>query len=232
MWQCQKTASPCTLGCPRMWAAPASFSHPASHLSAQPWSLSVCLCCSTIAPTNWGGVGCWMTWITSTCVEGGWQPECAHTLARCHTVPFSLWRFLTSSHIHTHIQSCAHADPLWWLWQPFVRSKRFLSKQNQSPPPSSAAESSGARSLPASLFKSGLKRQADLHSTFTFEKNWGKLGELWLRKCLAEYFIIRRLTEKQEMKYFTSISKRCFFPQGQVSLFSFTILNAVFFQPG
>lgn len=103
--------------------------------------------------------------------------------ARCHTVPFSLWRFLTSSHIHTHIQSCAHADPLWWLWQPFVRSKRFLSKQNQSPPPSSAAESSGARSLPASLFKSGLKRQADLHSTFTFEKNWGKLGELWLRKC-------------------------------------------------
>lgn len=145
----------------------------------------VCLCCSTIAPTNWGGVGCWMTWITSTCVEGGWQPECAHTLARCHTVPFSLWssHFLTSSHIHTHIQSCAHADPLWWLWQPFVRSKRFLSKQNQSPPPSSAAESSGARSLPASLFKSGLKRQADLHSTFTFEKNWGKLGELWLRKC-------------------------------------------------
>lgn len=49
------------------------------------------------------------------------------------------------------------------------------SKQNQSPPPSSAAESSGARSVPASLFKSGLKRRADLHSTFTFRKK-GKLS--------------------------------------------------------
>lgn len=74
------------------------------------------------------------------------------------------------AHTHTHTERGAHSDPPWWLWQPFVRSKRFCSKQNQSPPPSSAAESSGARSVPASLFKSGLKRRADLHSTYTFGK--------------------------------------------------------------
>lgn len=136
----------------------------------------VCLCSSTIAPPGLRGVGCWMTWIMSTCFKGGWQSKCAHTAAHCHTVHFSLWNSLPHILSHTRIR-CTHADPLWWLWQPFVRSKSFLSKQNQSPPPSSAAESSGARSLPASLFKSGLKRRADLHSTFTFQKKkiyWGK----------------------------------------------------------
>lgn len=103
---------------------------------------------------------------------------CAHTVIS-HT---SLYEARSSLHPHTYTQLCTYTDPLWWLWQPFVRSKRFLSKQNQSPPPSSAAESSGVCSLPASLFKLGLKRWADLHSTFTFGKkklreNLVNLGE-------------------------------------------------------
>lgn len=128
-------------------------------------------------------------------LDAGWHESRQHASrgggsrsARTHSHAVILYPSLydASSHplTYTLTYRAVHTqDPLWWLWQPFVRSKRFLSKQNQSPPPSSAAESSGARSLPASLFKSGLKRQADLHSTFTFEKNWGKLGELWLRKC-------------------------------------------------
>lgn len=168
------------------WGVPECGLHPPPLPSSLPPPCSalitpVCLCCSIIAPPSLRGVGCWMTWITSTCIEGGWQSKCVHTLAHCHTVHISLWSslFLTSSCTRTH-KRCTHADPLWWLWQPFVRSKRFLSKQNQSPPPSSAAESSGARSLPASLFKSGLKRRADLHSTFTFGKKklWKNLVNL------------------------------------------------------
>lgn len=142
----------------------------------------VCLCCSTIAVPSLRGVGCSMTWITSTCFRLRVRTQPSY--CTLHT----LYEALSSSHPLTHTH-CTHADPLWWLWQPFFRSKRFLSKQNQSPPPSSAAESSGVRSLPASLFKLGLKRWADLHSTFTFRKTAEeKLGELrrvhsWIR-CL------------------------------------------------
>lgn len=117
----------------------------------------------------------------------GGEAVVACTLA--HILPYCtlLSTQLPLPHIltHTRTQRCTHPDPLWWLWQPFVRSKRFRSKQNQSPPPSSVAESSGARSVPASLFKSGLKRRADLHSTFTFgkkKKTAEKLGELRRRE--------------------------------------------------
>lgn len=70
-------------------------------------------------------------------------------------------------------QPCgARSDPPWRFWQPFVRSKRLCSKQNQSPPaPTSASRILWVpRSVPASLFKSELKRRADLYSAFTFRK--------------------------------------------------------------
>lgn len=175
MWQCHKTTSPCSPVCPRTWAAPASspIQLPISPLSLDHSSLSLLQHYCT-AELDRGGMLDDMSHVNM--LRGGGGSLSAHTPAHCHTVHFSVWSscFLTSS--HTHPQRCTHSDPLWWLWQPFVRSKRFLSKQNQSPPPSSAAESSGARSVPASLFKSGLKRRADLHSTFTFEKNW---AETW-----------------------------------------------------
>lgn len=156
-------------GCTRL------FSHPAAHLSAQPWSHQFVTAAAVLhhrAQKGWdalwhesrqqaSGLGRWVTVLV-----------CTHILPDCTLLSTAL----PLPHILTHTKRCAYSDPLWWLWQPFVRSKRFRSKQNQSPPPSSVAESSGAHSVPASLFKSGLKRRADLHSTPTFgkKKNWRK----------------------------------------------------------
>lgn len=160
-----------------MWAAPASspIQPPTSPLSLDHSSLSLPQHCCTAELEKGVGMLDDMSHVNMLRGGGGgeggvWLSESAHTSAVCHSLHFSprSSRFLTSS--RAHASRCSYPDPLWWLWQPFVRSKRFLSKQNQSPPPSSAAESSGARSVPASLFKSGIKRRADLHSTFTFGK--------------------------------------------------------------
>lgn len=103
MWQCQKTTSPCSLGVPECGLHPAVL--PSSHPPPRSALITpVCVCCSTIAPPSSRGVGCFMTWVTSTGFEGGRQSWCAHAHTYCHTVHFSLCssRFLTSSHTHTH----------------------------------------------------------------------------------------------------------------------------------
>lgn len=201
-----------------MWAAPALLSHPAlppprSALIAPGLSPPQHYCTTELER---GGMLDDMNHVNML-RGGGCQPcvcVCVRPLARCHTVHyFSLWKSRAR---------LTYADPLWWLWQPFVRSKRFLSKQNQSPPPSSAAESSGARSLPASLFKTGLKRRADLHSTFTFGKKLRK-NLLNLGWESAECFIIICCLNWKKRKLGISplYIEKCFiYTQGHVSLFT------------
>lgn len=189
MWQCQKTTSPCSLGVPECGLHPAVLpsSHPPPRSAFLDHSSSCLLQHYCTTKLERGGMLYDMSHINR--LRGGAAVlVCTrtHILSYCTllSMQLPLPHILTSSHTdtltHTHTQNAA--DPLWWLWQPFVRSKRFRSKQNQSPPPSSAAESSGAHSVPASLFKSGLKRRADLHSTFTFggkkklQKNLVNLG--------------------------------------------------------
>lgn len=77
--------------------------HPASHLPAQPWSLQFVSAAAAIAPPSSRGEGCWMTWIMSTCFEGGWQYKCAHIHPRTVILYTpSLWNSLP------HILSCTH----------------------------------------------------------------------------------------------------------------------------
>lgn len=158
------------VGCTRL------LSNPASHLPAQPWSLQFVSAAALLhrrAREGWDAG--WHESRQHASRGGGNLSAHSRTPAHCHTVHFSLWSslFLTSSHTHTH--RAAHTQtPCGGFGNPSSDPNVSSQRQNQSPPPSSAAESSGARSVPASLFKSGLKRRADLHSTFTFEKNWGK----------------------------------------------------------
>ncbi len=160
------------VGCTRL------LSHPASHLPAQPWSLQLVSAAALLhrrAREGW---------------DAGWHESRQHASrgggnlsVRTHPHTVILYTSLYEApsfshpHTHTHTHTAAHTQtPCGGFGNPSSDPNVSSQRQNQSPPPSSAAESSGARSVPASLFKSGLKRRADLHSTFTFEKkkNWGK----------------------------------------------------------
>lgn len=137
---------------------PSSLPHPRSALIAP-----FCVCCSV-------GGGRIITRVTSASFRGGAADSvCICALSYSALLLMYPAPFLT----HTHRRHALRPPTVTLATLRQIQTLR--SKQNQSPPPSSAAESSGARSVPASLFKSGLKRRADLHSTFTFRKK-GKLS--------------------------------------------------------
>lgn len=98
--------------------------------------------------------------------------------------------YCSSSHPRRHTHSVAHTrTPCGGFGNPSSDPNVSSQSRTKNLPPSSAAASSGARSFPASLFKSGLKRQADLHTTYTLEtyKSVEKLGEFELRECGVEH---------------------------------------------
>ncbi len=89
------------VGCTRL------LSHPATHLPTQPWSRR--FVSAAVLSYRRAREGCWMTWVTSTCFEGGWQSKYAHihTLSYC-TVLTMRHPPLHITHTHTHTHTALH----------------------------------------------------------------------------------------------------------------------------
>lgn len=189
------------------------LSHPVTHLPAQPWSLPFV---SATAELKRGGRLDDMSHVNALRGEGGGSRKCVHNPARCHTVHFSLWSssFFTSSLSHTHTALHTLWDPLWWLWQPFVKSKRFLLKQNQSPPPSVCCWILRGAFRSCQFVQVGIKKTELTYIVVSLleKKLEEKLGELSQEKALRSICPNDDdvLTEKQEMRARTTVL------QGQV----------------
>lgn len=133
---------------------PSSLPHPGSALITP-----FCVCCSSEPKQGGPHYDTSHVWKLP---EGGGGILGVHM----HTVILYTPLLMYSAFSHTHTHRLRALRPPVVALATLRQIQTLRSKQNQSPPPSSAAESSGARSVPASLFKSGLKRRADLHTYF------------------------------------------------------------------
>lgn len=185
MWQIQQTRSraPCSVPECRLHLDPPS-SHPAS-----------CLDRCSLPPASvfhqqvWEGRGAW--WHDSRQHASRWCRRLGGALGYTHTHRlscFSLRSFFTPT------CNCALTQtPCGDFGNPSSDPNVPSQSRTKSPPPPCAAESSGARSLPASLFKSAFKSWPTYY--FSLEEGSGeKLAELGLNEsCIVFCLIVWQL---------------------------------------